>query len=177
MGQCSWCIGEGDAVKEGAKKVSGKQSTEKTYADGEIIVKKGEPSSDKVYEIQSGKVQVIDSRGDKETVLDVFHEGDIFGEIGLMDAKPRIATAKAVGTVRVLVFDKEAFLQRLREEPPFALTVLKRLTERVSMRINELYTLIGILKDVKEHRVVLKEKVQAHIEELEKTLNKLQSGQ
>ncbi|MEE9585074.1 MAG: cyclic nucleotide-binding domain-containing protein [Candidatus Brocadiales bacterium] len=157
--------------------MSGEQSTGKIYNDGEIILEKGERAGGEAYEIQSGKVRVVDSHGGKETVLAVLHEGEIFGEMCLLSSTCRTATIKAVGTVRVVAFDKEAFLERLREEPEFALTLLKRLTERVTMTNNLLNTVMGILKDVQGQNVGLKEKMQAQTDELEKTLNKLQSGQ
>ncbi|MFQ5957238.1 MAG: diguanylate cyclase domain-containing protein [Candidatus Brocadiales bacterium] len=96
----------------------------KTYKDGDIIVKEGTKSRE-MYIIQAGKVKVVKDRGNEEIELGVLHEGDVFGEMSLLDTKPRSATVKAVGKAKVLAIDREVFLKRVEEDPAFALVIMR----------------------------------------------------
>ncbi|HHT9118103.1 MAG TPA: Crp/Fnr family transcriptional regulator [Candidatus Hypogeohydataceae bacterium YC38] len=113
----------------------------KVYKDGEIILKEGSTSRE-MYVIQSGKVLV--TKG--EAVLATLGEGEVFGEISLLDGQPRSATVQALGEVRVLVIDQEVFLRKIRSDPFLALGLLRQM----GTRIRELDRAIAALGRVDE---------------------------
>lgn len=105
----------------------------KVYNDGEIIVQEGSTGRE-MYVIQSGKVQVSKSMGSTAIVLATLGEGEVFGEMSLIDSQPRSATVRALGETRVLIIDHEAFLRRVRSDPFLALSILRQM----GLRIREL---------------------------------------
>jgi CRP-like cAMP-binding protein len=75
------------------------------------IVQQGDPP-DYFYVIVRGRVDVINTTAsNRETVLCTLSEGDYFGEIGLLQGRPRTATVRASsdGPVELLALDKETF--------------------------------------------------------------------
>jgi CRP-like cAMP-binding protein len=105
----------------------------KNYQDGEVIFRQGEEGNC-MYVIQAGKVEIIREVDGTSTRLAVRGEGDFFGEMSLFEKGPRMATARAVGSARVLTVDKRTLLRKFQEDPSLAL----RIVETMSRRIREL---------------------------------------
>jgi CRP-like cAMP-binding protein len=55
----------------------------------------------------------------------------MFGEMALLDGGPRSAAALAAEATEVAVVDKETFHTLVREEPAFALAVMRLLAGRI----------------------------------------------
>lgn len=131
-----------------------------TYKDGDIIVEEGAKNRE-MYVVQSGRVKVVKGSGEKETVLAVLGEGDIFGEMSLLDPRPRSATVKAMGEARVLAIDHEMFLKRVRVDPTLALRVLRQMGYRIRDLNTKLGTALGRLEVIREELIELREYLQA----------------
>jgi CRP/FNR family transcriptional regulator, cyclic AMP receptor protein len=84
-------------------------------------------SGDCMYVVRTGRVDVI-TFGD---VLETVGPGGIFGEMALIDAGPRSAAALAAEATEVAVIDRTAFHAILREEPEFALAIMRLLAARI----------------------------------------------
>ncbi len=102
----------------------------KLYADGETIVRQGE-IGDCMYVIQSGQVQVLLKKDQKDVCVAVLSAGDFFGEMALFDREVRSATVKARGEVRALTLEKRTFLRRIHEDPSLAFRILEKMSHRV----------------------------------------------
>ncbi len=127
-----------------------------SYKDGDTIVGEGTKSKE-MYLVQYGRVKVVKEGIDSDRLVATLKEGDIFGEMGLLDAKPRSATVKALGEARVLTIDREKFLELVITDPSFALMILSQMGERIrelttvlSMTLDQLGTLSDELANVKE---------------------------
>lgn len=89
---------------------------EKVYKDGERIITQGE-KADSFYIIESGEVSILirsktktnKNGGNQEVEIAHCHKGQYFGELALVTNKPRAASAYAVGDVKCLVMDVQAF--------------------------------------------------------------------
>ena len=57
--------------------------------------------------------------------------GEIVGEMALIDAAPRVATATARGEARLVPIDEDRFLFMVQERPFFALHVMRTLADRL----------------------------------------------
>uniref|UniRef100_A0AAR2LKX4 cAMP-dependent protein kinase type II regulatory subunit n=1 Tax=Pygocentrus nattereri TaxID=42514 RepID=A0AAR2LKX4_PYGNA len=79
-----------------------------TYSDGERIIAQGD-SADCFYIVESGQVRIVLNKKGAETEIAVCSRGQYFGELALITNKPRAASAYAVGTVKCLVMDVQAF--------------------------------------------------------------------
>jgi CRP-like cAMP-binding protein len=88
-----------------------------SYSKGKVIFSQGQPS-DAVMYIQKGSVKISAlSRAGREAVVAMLGPGDFFGEGALTGQAIRIATATATTMTTVLVMEKAAMLQLLRDEP------------------------------------------------------------
>ncbi len=135
----------------------------KTYKDDYVIVQEGTESRE-MYVVQSGQVKVVKGDGSSEAVLAILKDGDMFGEMSLLDAKPRSATVKALGEARVLAIDHEMFLKRVRVDPTLALRVLRQMGHRIRDLNSKLNAAIGKLDNVPEELVELREYLRARAE-------------
>lgn len=103
----------------------------KLYGNGEVIARQGE-IGDCMYVVQHGQVEIVLEQPDgSETGLGVINEGDLFGEMAILEKQPRSATARAVGEARVLTVDRRTFLRRVKEDPTLALNILRSLSQRI----------------------------------------------
>lgn len=134
-----------------------------TYKNGDVIVEEGSESR-VMYIVQSGNVKVIRGHGSTETVLAILKEGDIFGEMSLLDAKPRSATVKAMGDARVLAIDHEMFLKRVRVDPTLALRVLRQMGHRIRTLNTKLSTALDGLKEIPEGLIELREYLKTQVD-------------
>jgi predicted MFS family arabinose efflux permease len=80
-------------------------------AAGEAVIRQGEPA-DRFYIIESGSFVVRQAGGADETIrtLRTLGPGDVFGELGLLNAAPRSATVSAATNGVVLALDGSVFL-------------------------------------------------------------------
>ncbi len=101
-----------------------------TYQPRDIIFCEYEPGND-FYLLQEGRVKVTKIVSDMEKTLDIFHPGDVFGEMAILENQPRSATAIAIDRVRVLKFNKENFNLLLQSNPQLAVRLLKVFSNRI----------------------------------------------
>jgi CRP-like cAMP-binding protein len=93
---------------------------------GAVLMREGERGREFVV-ITDGRVEVT-----KEgAVLRELGPGEFLGEIALVAAVPRTATATATSPVRILVLSDQAFQRLIRETPSIASKVLAVLGERL----------------------------------------------
>jgi len=91
-----------------------------SYTKGKIVFSQGQPS-DAVMYIQKGSIKIsVLSRTGKEAVVAMLGPGDFFGEGALTGQSIRIGTATAATSTTVLIIEKGAMLQLLRDEPTFS---------------------------------------------------------
>lgn len=76
----------------------------KHFNAGQMIIKQGDHANG-MYFIEEGECKVL--RDDKE--VNVLKKGDYFGELALLTHKPRAASVVAVGYVKAVFLDVEAF--------------------------------------------------------------------
>ncbi len=113
----------------GRKQLS-KLITEKTYTPGDIIFKEGDIGL-AMYIIWSGRVAVLKGGMDAPTVLGYRGVGEIIGEMGLLEHRPRSATVVALEEVRALSLTRQDFETLLSENPSVGLSILGTLSARL----------------------------------------------
>lgn len=69
--------------------------------------------------------------------IDYLHEGDIFGEMALVEEQPRSARATAATDCRLLRVDRRQFADLVRVSPEFALNVMSIMSRRVRRFMEE----------------------------------------
>jgi N-acyl-L-homoserine lactone synthetase len=100
---------------------------------GDRIVREGE-RDDTVYVILKGLAEVVRASGERP--INALGAGDLFGEIGLLTATPRIASVVARTPCEVLVLPVRAQLQKLLESnPPIAARLLFNVSRILAARL------------------------------------------
>ena len=88
-----------------------------------------EPGSE-LYIIQSGKIKITKMIDNKEVLLAVLKEGDIFGEMSLLENKPRSASGIAYGETSIMAVNKENFKNMISTQPQLVTRLICLLAER-----------------------------------------------
>jgi CRP/FNR family cyclic AMP-dependent transcriptional regulator len=104
-----------------------------TYAPGDVVFREGDPG-DRMFAVVSGEVEI--QIGDR--IVDTAGAGDILGEMAVIDAGPRSATAVARTEARLVPVDQRRFLFLVQQTPFFAIQVMQVLTERQRRRIAQM---------------------------------------
>ena len=85
-----------------------------------------------MYVIEHGTVRIcVRAKDGHEVTLTELHRGDFFGEMALLDGKPRSADARVAEDARLAVLSREHFLSFVGNNPNVALEMLTALTNRL----------------------------------------------
>ena len=101
-----------------------------SYESGDVIFHQGDNSRE-VYRLLNGKVQITTCHHDKSVVVAEIHPNQIFGEMPLVDDRPRAASAKCIGAVVCEVMTPEDFQSELLRIPPTLLPYLTLYFEKL----------------------------------------------
>jgi CRP/FNR family cyclic AMP-dependent transcriptional regulator len=115
---------------------------------GHTLFQAGDPG-DSLFIVRVGEIELFikDTAGQK-IVLTTAQNGDMFGELAMLDTGPRTATAVALSDSEVLVLDRDDLVLLFQRKPEAALHMLAALTgltrkadallrTRVSRNVNE----------------------------------------
>lgn len=102
---------------------------EASFSADEIIVNEGD-AGETLCIITDGEVNVSRKIGeDEDLVLAKFTPNMFFGEISLIDEKPRSATIKALTDGRYYTMKREAFMNLLNSDPAMASKMMLSLSK------------------------------------------------
>ena len=93
---------------------------------GTLIFEEGDVA-DGFYVVLGGNIDVS-VRG---YLLATLNEGELFGEMSLIDSRPRSASAVARTDSRLVKVDEKRFLFLVSQTPYFALSVMRLMAERL----------------------------------------------
>lgn len=98
---------------------------------GTVLFRKGD-AGDAMYLIEEGRVRIyiLDAEGDEVTLAE-FGPGEFFGEMALIDGKPRTAHARVVDEARLAALGRDDFLRYVRQHPEVALAMVSVISERL----------------------------------------------
>jgi CRP/FNR family cyclic AMP-dependent transcriptional regulator len=120
------------------------------FPPGTVLFEEGQPG-DYMYVVQSGEVEIRRQVGETERVLAVLPPGEFFGEMAILNGRPRSATAVVRTTARLLVIEGKTFEAMLRARPEIAMRIIKSLATRLE-NANQHVELL--LLPTPNHRVV-----------------------
>lgn len=129
------------AMKPGELDEILKLASEKRWPRGATIFQKGDEGSS-MMAVLGGRVRVSAVSADgREVTLNVISPGEIFGEIALLDGKPRSAAAVAIEDSTLMVIERRHFLPFLLRNEGLVERLLVVLCDRLrqtSMALEEL---------------------------------------
>ena len=79
--------------------------------------------------ISRGAVEVL--RGPERVPVATMKQGDFFGEMALLDERPRSATVRAIEPTTCLVMTRWDFRAEVRQDPDLALELLEVMSRRI----------------------------------------------
>jgi len=98
---------------------------------GTAIFAKGDPGSG-LMGVLAGSVKIsVQSADGRDIVLGIMHEGDIFGEIALLDGHPRTADATAMTDCELMVIERRDFVPFLRSQADLTIQIIEILCSRL----------------------------------------------
>jgi CRP/FNR family cyclic AMP-dependent transcriptional regulator len=106
--------------------LAGAGAPARDYKAGEVVFKEGDAAQE-LFVIQSGEVEI--RLGNR--VLETLPQHGIFGEMALIDAAPRSATAVAATDVKLVPVTEKQFLFLISNTPHFALNMMRVMARRL----------------------------------------------
>ena len=109
----------------------GTYMTRRSVRRGATIFAKGDPGTG-LMAVLWGSVKIgVPTADGREAVLNIINPGEIFGEMALLDGRPRSADAVAMDDCELMVIDRRDFIPFLREQPDIALKFIEILCARI----------------------------------------------
>ena len=104
---------------------------QRSYPRSSFILRSGE-ETDALYIILSGRVKILipDEQG-REVILAVMGPNEFFGEMGLLDDKPRSASVETLEICQMLRFSKSGFVACLKDNFDLAMIIIRNLVRRL----------------------------------------------
>src|SRR6476661_9583413 len=103
----------------------------RSYPRHSFMLRAGE-KTDALYIILSGKAKVVIDDGDgREVTLTTIGPSEFFGEMSLIDEKPRSASVEALEACEVLYISKPAFMACLKDNFDAAMLILRNVVGRL----------------------------------------------
>ena len=95
-----------------------------------VIFKEGD-QGDCAYLIEKGSVLIYLVKDGNEIPLKVAGEGEVFGEMALIDDEPRSASCRTTSDTQLIVVSKEQLMGRIRAADPVVRLLMQALLERL----------------------------------------------
>jgi len=114
------------------------------YRRNEVIFHQGDPG-DALHVITGGAVKILlpSAEGD-EAIIATLRPGDFFGELSLLDGRPRSATATTVEPSETLSLPRDVFRELVQQHPELRdalFAALAGLLRRITKHVEELHFL------------------------------------
>ncbi len=100
------------------------------YAAGQVICKAGEPGNS-AYVIEAGTVEVLSAA---DQLIATMGPGELFGEMALLDQRPRTATVRALTPATMLRIDRGHIQTLMQRTDPVVRYLVTLLLERFRQR-------------------------------------------
>ena len=97
---------------------------------GTVLFREGEPGRE-MYVVQRGKVELTRRSRERELHLAFVPVGEFFGEMAIINGRPRMATAVVVEDAELLVIDARTFETMIRARAEIAVRMIRMLSSRL----------------------------------------------
>jgi CRP/FNR family cyclic AMP-dependent transcriptional regulator len=106
-------------------------SVRRTFEANAVLFSQSDPG-DSLFGVVTGRVRISAiSAGGREVFLNIMEPGDTFGEIALLDGRPRTARASTMSASELFIVTREHFLQLLARDPVLTDHLLRLLCARL----------------------------------------------
>jgi len=120
-----------EALKDDDLEAIARVTITRSYDKDQVIIL-AEEEGDAMFIIAQGQVKVsIVSEDGREVILSLLGEGAVFGELALLDGKPRSANVVATQDTELYMVRRADFLQLIYKVPQIAVGLLAELAARL----------------------------------------------
>lgn len=102
----------------------------KTYETGAVLFREGD-AGDTMFVLQEGAVRISKRVKTQEKTLAILGAGEFFGEMAILNGKPRSATATVEEQSQILVLGARTFEQMVTGNAEIAVRLIKKLSRRL----------------------------------------------
>jgi NADH dehydrogenase len=118
------------------------------YREGDYVFRQGDPAQN-FYAVEKGEVEVMRRApaGDRDDLIAVLGPGEFFGEMALLEHRPRSATVRAKSDAEITVLGTEVFTRLSKALLPLQ----QRLVQSLRRRSNNLWSRLPEAHSLLEH--------------------------
>jgi len=123
-----------------------KSQTNRHIKRGQKVFSENDKSKD-LYFIEGGSIKILKLKNGKQMELAVLGKGSIFGEMAMLDGKPRSATALASEDSDLVVVTENEFNKKIENVPKWYIALIRVTSERLRLlndRLNNNHRLQNI---------------------------------
>jgi CRP/FNR family cyclic AMP-dependent transcriptional regulator len=113
----------------------------KEFKKGEVLFKEGDVGKE-MFVVQAGRVNITKTVRDTEKVLATLGAGEFFGEMAILNQKPRSAGAVMADDGKLLVIDPKTFEAMIRGNVEIAVRLIKKLSDRLQEADDQIENLL-----------------------------------
>ena len=106
--------------------------TEEHAEPAAIVIREGDEPDD-MFAVVSGSLEVSAREGTEDRIVATLRKGDYFGEIGLLEKRPRTATVRATSGSVLYRIPGEDFLRIVNEGPRLSPTLVSAVASRLAV--------------------------------------------
>jgi hypothetical protein len=100
------------------------------FAEGEVLFREGDPP-DCVFRLLNGAVEILRQLDGEPILLGSVGAGQFIGEMGVVENRPRSATARAISEVEAEILTPTEFFDQIAGSPQAARELIQRLSQRL----------------------------------------------
>lgn len=129
------------------------QMQSRELIEGQELFQEGAPPDDTMYFLLSGEVGIFKKRPEGERRINSLSAGSFFGEMALVNSRPRLATARVISSrARVAVMNKDILLKLAGSSPQLLFNLLKYSVTRLLAGEDKLQRVKEELRNEKKAR-------------------------
>lgn len=103
-----------------------------TFKNGDVIYEEGAMPDNTMYFLLGGEIGFYKRRGDTEREINRQQPGTFFGEMALVQERPRLATARVLSKeAKMIVMNREILLKLSGSAPQFLFHLLRHSVSRL----------------------------------------------
>ena len=119
------------------------------FDEGEFIEREGEPG-DRIYFILEGQVEILKkiAKSGNLSRIFMFSDGDVFGEMELLDVQPCAASVRALVPTKVLTLSNKGLYQISKYDLKVFSLMIMNLARDISRRLRKADEIIALCPDI-----------------------------
>lgn len=102
----------------------------RSFQPGEVIFQEGDPGNT-MFVLRAGRVRIVKQVRGGEKTFAVLGPGEFFGEMAILNGKPRSATAVAMEPVTLVEIDAVRFESMITTQAEIAVRIIQKLARRL----------------------------------------------